>query len=121
MEEKEQSEFVKWFRAKHPDLAKGLRVSMAGMKRTGRRAGAMMWNKMKSLGVTRGEPDIAILIARGGYHSLVIEHKGEGMARQLTDEQQEHLDWHASQGNKAIQTRGLDELKEAVEEYLDAE
>jgi hypothetical protein len=118
-EAREQAEFVKWFRKSHPQHAKALRASMAGLTFAGGgKWGAIMWNKMKAQGLVKGEPDLAILLPRGGYGALLIEHKGEGMARKLTDEQQEHLEYHNAHGNKAVQTRGLDELKQTVEAYL---
>jgi hypothetical protein len=94
---------------------------MAGLSFPGgRKWGAIMWSKMRSQGLTEGEPDLAILLSRGGYGALVIEHKGDGMSRQLTEKQKQHLDFHNANGNKAVQTRGLDELKAVVEEYLSA-
>jgi len=116
-ESAEQAEFVAWFRRRYPNHVYALRTSMAGVPRHGRK-GAVIWNFMKSQGINRGEPDIAILLPRGGYGSLVIEHKGEGMSRKLTDEQARALAYHEEAGNMAVQTRGLDELISVVEDYL---
>jgi hypothetical protein len=117
-EQAEQAAFVKWFRRAYKSEARALRVSMAGISFPGGKWGAIMWNKMKSQGLVKGEPDIAILIPAGKYHGLIIEHKGEGMARKLTDDQAAHLDYHRQHGYMATETRGLEELKSVVEEYL---
>lgn len=118
-ESKEQAAFVKWFRRFYPQHAYALRASMAGISFAGGgKWGAIMWNKMKAQGVTKGEPDIALLLSRQGFHSLLIEHKGEGMSRKLTEEQRAHLEYHNEQGNKAVQTRGLEELIKTVEDYM---
>lgn len=85
----------------------------------GSRRGAIVKNQMKAQGLVYGEPDIVILLPRGGYHGLAIEHKGEGMSRKLTQEQSEHLEYHASEGYKAASTRGLAQLKSVVQEYMD--
>jgi len=113
----EQAQFVSWFRAHYPKDVFALRTSMAGVPRHGRK-GAVIWNFMKSQGINKGEPDIALLIPRGCYGSLVIEHKGDGMSRQLTGEQAQALAYHEEIGNMAVQTRGLDELISVVEDYL---
>lgn len=118
MEGAEQKEFVTWFGAEYPAHIKSLRISMSGIKRVGRRAGAMMWNQMKSQGVQKGEADIAILLPKGGYGSLLVEHKGEGMARKLTEDQADYLGYHNLIGNRAESTRGLDELKQVVRDYM---
>lgn len=120
-EQDEQAAFVKWFRETYPRDVKALRASMAGISFPGgNKWGAIMWNKMNSQGLVKGEPDLAILLPRGGYHALLIEHKGEDQSRKLTDEQQEHIEYHVANGNRAVQTRGLEDLKRTVEEYMDA-
>lgn len=119
MEAGEQREFVKWFRQVYAEHSKSLRVSMSGMSWHGAK-GARMWSQMKSQGVAKGEPDIAILIPRRNFHCLLIEHKGEKQSHKLTPEQRDHLEYHNSIGNLAIQTRGLDDLKEAVTAYMES-
>lgn len=116
-EQDEQASFVSWFRRVYPKDVFALRASMNGVPRHGRR-GAVIWNYMKGQGCNDGEPDIAILIPRGAYGSLVIEHKGEGMSRKLTEKQAAALAYHEEIGNMAVQTRGLDELISVVEDYL---
>jgi hypothetical protein len=113
----EQREFVKYFLATWPEHANSLRVSMTAVSKRGR-AGAILWGVMKSLGVQKGEADIAILIPKGGFGSLIIEHKGEGQAHKLSEHQQNYLDYHQSIGNQAVSTRGLEALKAAVLAYM---
>ena len=117
MESSEQRDFVKWFRETYPGHRKSLRVSMAGLPRYGRK-GAVQWNMMKSQGLEKGEADIVIALPRGQYGALVIEHKGDGMSREVTEEQSEYLKYHAGIGNFAISTRGLEELQQVVQDYM---
>lgn len=115
----EQARFVNWWKTQYPDYRLALRASMLGTNLGSGKQGAIMYNKLKSQGAIKGEPDIAILVKRGGYGCLVVEHKGLGMAHKLTEEQEQHLDFHKSIGNKAVQTRGLDDLKNTVREYME--
>lgn len=117
MEAAEQKFFVQWFRQAYPAHRKALRVSMAGLPRHGKK-GAIQWNMMKGQGVEKDEADIVIALPRGGYGSLVIEHKGEGMARQLTGGQLAYLEYHESIGNRAVSTRGLVDLMNVVSHYM---
>jgi len=103
----------------YPKYAKALRVSMNGVSfGGGRRRAAMAWNKAKGQGAVPGEADIVILVPRGGYGALVVEHKGQGMNRKLSEEQIEYLGFHNLIGNRAESTRGLDELIAVVDDYL---
>ena len=77
-----------------------------------------MINHIKSQGSVAGESDLVIMLQRGDYGCLVIEHKGEGMTRELTEAQQTYLNVHNSLGNLALSTRGLDELQKTVTEYI---
>ena len=118
-EDKEQAAFVQWFRQRYPSEAFALRVSMNGLTFPGRgKFGAIMWNKMKAQGLTKGEPDIIILIPAYGYRYLAIEHKALEQAHKLTDEQRDHLLYHASRGALAVETKGLDVLMDLVEDYM---
>lgn len=117
-EAKEQSEFVAWFKECWPEHVKSLRCSMNGLPRHGRQ-GAILWNIMKGLGVQKGEPDIAILLPKGGYGAFLAEHKRGNGTHKITPEQFEQLEYHESIGNYAISTRGLDELKKSVMEYME--
>jgi hypothetical protein len=118
LESKEQAEVIKWFRAEYPEYAKSLRSSMNGLPRHGRQ-GAVLWNIMKQQGCTKGEPDFALLLSKGGFGALVIEHKAEGQPHKLTDEQQEHLDYHIGIGNCAVSTKGIEAFKAVIVAYLE--
>lgn len=119
-EDQEQAEFVKWYARTYPHLLPALRFSMTAVTATlGSKKGAILKNRMKSLGVQFGEADIAILLPKNGFGCMVDEHKAEGSSWTLQPAQKEYLDFHNSIGNYAIQTRGLDELKQAVRRYID--
>ena len=92
---------------------------MSGLPRHGK-SGAVQWNMMRSQGVEKGEPDIAILVPRGGFGSLVLEHKAEGQSHKLTAEQQDHLSYHESVGNCAVSTRGVEAAKAAIKCYMES-
>ena len=113
-ETSEQRDAVLWFRAKYPRHIKAMRVSMGGMPRHGKK-GAVLWSYMKGQGVLKGEADISILIPRGKFSALLIEHKGANQSHSLTEDQQEYLDYHNSVGNLAISTRGFDVLTAAID------
>ncbi len=118
LESDEQAAVIKWFREAYPEYAKSLRSSMNGLPRHGRQ-GAILWSIMKQQGCTKGEPDFALLLPKGGFGSLVIEHKAEGQPHKVTEEQQEHLDYHESIGNCAVSTRGTEAFKAAIVAYLE--
>ena len=120
MEGKEQKEFVAWFRARWPEHASSIRVSLRGLNFGSGKRAAIMVKHIKAQGSVDGESDIAILLPKGGYGALLVEHKGEGMDRRLTDSQADYLGYHNLIGNLAVTTRGLDELKAAVENYMGA-
>ena len=119
-EAQEQKEIVAWFVATYPEYAKSIRVSMSGINLGGGRNAAIMINYMKAQGMVKGESDIAILIARGGYGCLVLEHKAEGQTHKLTEDQQDYLDYHTSVGNMAVSTRGVSMATAAIETYMEA-
>ena len=114
----EQKDFVTWFRAKYPAHAKSLRVSQSGAHRGKGKMAAIRIAKAKGQGEVKGEADIAILLSKGGFACLIIEHKGLGQSHSLTEDQQEYLDYHNSVGNLAISTRGFDVLTAAIDTYM---
>lgn len=116
-EGQEQSEAVKWFRATYPEHAQALRVSGNVIPRTGKRA-AQSYARHKAMGGVKGESDLAILIPRGEFGCLLIEHKGADQPRKLTAEQLEYLEYHRSVGNCVASTRGLEALKAALATYM---
>lgn len=117
-ETQEQKDFVVWFRDEYPQYAHCLRVSMSGINHGGGKRGAIMANYFRSQGVVDGEADIAILVQRNDFGSLVIEHKADDSEHKLTKEQIVYLELHNASGNCAISTRGIDALKSAVKSYL---
>ena len=117
-ETQEQQAFVTWFSEMWPEHQKSLRVSMAGIPRHGTK-GAVMWNYMRSMGVQKDEPDIVLLLPKGGYTYFVDEHKAAEQPHKLTEGQQDHLDYHTGLGALAVSTRGLEALKAAVMAYME--
>lgn len=118
METAEQKEFVKWFRSEWPEHAQALRVSLRGLNFGSGKRAAIMVKHIKAQGSVDGESDIAIMLPKGGYGGLLVEHKGEGMGRTLTEDQADYLGYHNLVGNRAVSTRGLEELKQVVQEYM---
>ena len=75
--------------------------------------------QIKAQGGVTGEADIAILLPRGEYGSLLVEHKADGSTHKLSDAQQEYLDYHNIIGNCAVSTRGTEALKAAILAYME--
>jgi hypothetical protein len=117
-ESAEQKEVVAWFRAKYPEHAMSLRVSQSGGHRGKGKSAAIRIAKAKGQGEVKGEADIGILLPKGGYGCLLVEHKGEGMAHTLNESQALYLDYHNRIGNCAVSTRGVDALKAAILLYM---
>ena len=118
IESSEQKEFIKWFKASYPGHEKAIRVSMLGLNLGGGKKAAILINHIKGQGGVMGESDIAILAARNGYGSLLIEHKGEGQPHVLSDKQLDYMSYHNANGNLAVSTRGIEALKAAVKAYM---
>lgn len=118
-ESEEQKAAVKWYRETWPEHALSLRVSQSGGHVGKGKMAAIRNAKSKSMGVVKGEADIAILLPKGGYGCLLIEHKGAKQAHKLTESQQAYIDYHNSIGNLAVSTRGLEALKAAVIAYME--
>lgn len=117
-ETEEQKIAIKWLRDRFPEYDKSIRVSLSGLNfGSGARAGRMI-NHIKSLGVVGGESDILLALPKGGYGSLVLEHKGADQSHKVSEKQQEYLDYHTGIGNLSISTRGIDEFKSAILDYL---
>ena len=73
--------------------------------------------KAKRCGMKKGYPDIALNVARKGYHGLFVElkkRKGGVVSR----EQQEWLDRLSTQGYFAVVCRGYDAAVKTIEDYL---
>ncbi len=67
-------------------------------------------------GVKRGVPDIMLLVARGGYHGLLIELKIEGGS--VSPTQEAFLAFAREQGYQALVCWGWTQAKDAIESYL---
>ena len=115
-EQDEQKAIVAYYRAAYPKHALSLRVSQSGAARGAGRRGAIRTTLARSQGQVKGEADICILVPRGKWHSLLIEHKtAKGV---LSKQQCEYLEYHNSIGNLAIVTRGIDAAIAAIDTYM---
>ena len=117
-ESDEQREIVAWFRSEYPQYAKCLRVSLAGLNFGSGSRAARMVNYVRSMGVVEGESDIAILLKRGEFGSLLIEHKAEKGQHKTTEAQLEYIRHHNAVGNCAVVTRGVEMAKAAIRQYM---
>jgi hypothetical protein len=117
-ETRELIEGVAWFRQTYPEFARSIRPSMNGLSRRGK-AGAILWNSMKAQGAGIGDPDFALLLPKGGYGCLLIEHKAIDQKHDLSAAQIEHIEYHTSIGNCAVSTRGIEAFKAAITTYLE--
>ena len=86
-ESDEQKAIVAWFRTEYPDYALCLRVSQSGGYRGAGRKGAIRTAQVAAMGGITGESDIAILLKRGEFGSLLIEHKAEKGQHKTTEAQ----------------------------------
>ena len=114
----EQRAIISYFRKAYPMYASSLRVSMSGMNYGSGLRGARLANHVKSQGVVTGEADIAILLPRGGYGCLLIEHKSDEAMRGATDAQLDYIRYHNSIGNKALVTKGVAIAIATIDEYM---
>lgn len=120
-EAEEHKAIVAWFRETYPEYAMSLRVSTNGMHRgKGKRAHISM-AKAKGQGAVVGEADIAILLPRGGFGSLLIEHKADEAMRGATKAQLDYIDYHNSPKvkNCACVTKGIGMAKKAITQYME--
>lgn len=118
-EAEEQKEIVAWFRATYPDYAVCLRVSQWGDARgRSRKTAAIRRAKARGQGAVDGESDMAILLKRGEFGSLLIEHKSAGQAHKASEAQLEYIRRHNALGNCAIVTRGVEAAKAAIAQYM---
>lgn len=120
-ESSEQKTIVAYFRAQYPKYAMSLRVSQSGGFRGRGKEGAIRSRNVQSMGGVTGESDIAILLPRGGFGCLLIEHKADGGKHMATPMQLSYLEYHRSQGNCAVLTRGVEAAISAIDAYMSAE
>ena len=114
----EQKEIVAWFRAAYPEYASSLRVSLAGLNFGSGSRAARMVNHVRSQGIVEGESDIALLLPRGGFGALLIEHKADGSKHTTSEAQLEYIRHHNAIGNCAVVTRGVEFAKAAIQQYM---
>lgn len=114
----EQKEIVAWFRTEYPEYARCLRVSTSGLNYGSGARAARIVNHVRSQGVVEGESDIAILLKRGEFGSLLIEHKAEKGQHKTTPAQLEYIQHHNAVGNCAVVTRGVEMAKAAIRQYM---
>jgi len=97
-----------------------LRVSLAGLNFGAGHKAARMVNHIRGQGIHPGEADLLIALPRGGYGSLVIEHKAYGSAHKATAEQIQYIERHNKAGNCGCITRGVEAAKAAIVAYMEA-
>lgn len=97
------------------------RVSQTGGHVGKGKAAAIRNAKSRAKGRIDGESDIAILLPRGGFGSLLLEHKAFEGYRKVTDEQEEYINYHNSNGNCAAATKGIETAKAAIVQYMGME
>lgn len=114
-EHDEQVSLIQWAflsRKTRPEL-KGLAAVPNGGLRSKATAG-----KLKAEGVRAGYLDLQLLVARGGYHGLLIEMKRTKDST-TSPEQKEWIKWHTEQGFYATVCKGFLAAKRVIEDYLD--
>ncbi len=74
--------------------------------------------KLKAEGVKAGVPDIALMVAKKGYHGLFIELKTEKKSSKLSDVQINWLNALTEQGYKAVECRGWNDARNTILDYL---
>lgn len=118
-EAKEQAAIYTWFCMQYPKHKKSWSVSMNGINLPCNRVqAAKIINFMKSQGLQNGEADFKILVPRGSFHGLVIEHKAEEGKHTITNEQGEYLHYMNSQGYMAVSCKGIDAAQRTIRDYM---
>jgi len=118
LEHIEQVHVFRWAKT-HPELRFMLAIPNGGFRHKTTAA------RLKAEGVKAGVPDIALLIARRGYHGLLIELKTKAnkilkVAKgRLSDSQKAYLEELNKQGYKTAVCYGADEAIQVIKEYMD--
>ena len=94
-----------------PDLAMLVAVPNGGQRHK------VVAAKLKASGAKAGYPDIALNLARGGYHGLFIELKTQ--TGRVSPEQRDWLDRLIAAGNRAVVCRGWLAAQQEIIDYLD--
>lgn len=111
IEDSLQKSCVQWFSLQYREYAKLLHHSPNGGKRN-----AIEAAKFKAMGVRAGFPDLALYIARQGYHGLFIELK-TAKGRQ-SDNQKYFQCVLEEQGYRYEVVRSLEEFQTIINDYL---
>ena len=117
-ETQEQIEIVAWFRKRYPIVAPCVRLSQTGGHRGKGKLAAIRNAREKAMGRVDGESDLAFLIPRGGYGSMVLEHKSLEDKKGPTDDQIAYINFHRSIGNYAKVSKGIEQAKAFIEHYM---
>lgn len=102
---------VRWFRMQHDDIGPLLFAVPNGGRRD-KVSGA----RLKAEGVVAGVSDLILLVARHGYHGLLIE-----MKTQKGRQSQQQRRWQRlaeRQGYRYVVIRSIEEFIQVVNEYL---
>lgn len=111
LEHRLQCACVRWFRLVYPQHHHNLFAVPNGGYRTPATAA-----KIKAEGALPGVSDLILLIARGGYHGLLIEMKKD-KGRQ-SEAQREWQRLIAADGYKYVVVRSIEDFIKVVEAYL---
>lgn len=111
LEHRLQCACVRWFRLAYPQHHHNLFAVPNGGYRTPATAA-----KIKAEGALPGVSDLILLIARGGYHGLLIELKTD-KGRQ-SEAQREWQRLIEADGYKYVVVRSMEEFIKVVEAYL---
>ena len=117
-ESAEQKAIIAWFRAEYPEYSMCLRVSQSGRRSGTSKRAAIAWAAQVAMGAVKGESDICISLPRGGFGSLLIEHKAEDSKHDTSPSQLDYIQSHNAVGNCAIVTRGVEAAKAAIRQYM---
>lgn len=111
LEHRLQCACVRWFRLAYPQHHHNLFAVPNGGYRTPATAA-----KIKAEGALPGVSDLILLIARGGYHGLLIEMKTD-KGRQ-SEAQREWQRLIEADGYKYVVVRSIEEFMKVVNDYL---
>ena len=111
LEHRLQCACVRWFRLAYPQHHHNLFAVPNGGYRTPTTAA-----KIKAEGALPGVSDLILLIARGGYHGLLIEMKTD-KGRQ-SEAQREWQRLIEADGYKYVVVRSIEEFIKVVNDYL---
>lgn len=110
----EQAALFSWLRLRHP-----VAYRMAFHVPNGGHRHKAVAAKPKAQGVKAGVPDIAILLARGGFHGLFIEFKAAPPhSAAVADSQAAWVDALACEGYRATVCKGVTDAINEIDAYM---